>query len=102
LPLAHSADPGDTLLDVIGFESDKRDELTKWIKSPQEEAPPVSARRGEQIDIRWRNADSRLDDEVLKGKSDWRQALIRCDPEPLHILVPTKHPAVQNSADHKE
>jgi len=98
LPLAHSADPGDTLLDVIGFESATRDELIEWIKSPQEDAPPVSARRGAQIKIRWRNADSRLDDEVAKGRSDWQQVLVRCDPEPLRILVPAKHPAVKNSA----
>ena len=98
LPLAHNADPGDTLLDVIGFESDKRDKLIEWINSPQEDLPPTTARRGGQIDIRWRNADSRLDDEVAKARPDWRQAIIRCDPEPLHILVPAKHPAVKNSA----
>jgi diacylglycerol kinase family enzyme len=102
LPLAYNADPGDTLLDVIGFESDRRDELIEWIKSPQEDAPPASARRGEQIEIRWRDADSRLDDAVAKGESDWRQALVRCDPEPLHILVPTKYPAVKNSANDEE
>lgn len=102
LPLAHNADPGDTFLDVIGFESDKRDELVEWVKSPQEDAPPASARRGEQIEIRWRNADSRLDDEVAKGESDWRQTLVRCDPEPLHILVPAKHPAVKSSANDAE
>jgi diacylglycerol kinase (ATP) len=102
LPLAHNADPGDTLLDVIGFKSDKRAELIEWIKSPQEDAPPVSARRGEQIEIRWRDADSRLDDEVAKGEPGWRQALIRCDPEPLRILVPIKHPAVKNSASDEQ
>jgi diacylglycerol kinase (ATP) len=102
LPLAHSADPGDTLLDVIGLESDKREELIEWIKSPQEGTPPASARRGEQIEIRWRNADGRLDDKVSKGESDWRQALVRCDPAPLRILVPAKHPAVKNSAKHEE
>jgi diacylglycerol kinase (ATP) len=96
LPLAPNADPGDALLDVIGFESDKRDELIEWIKSPQAGAPPASARRGEQIELRWRDADSRLDDEVTKGKSEWQQALIRCHPEPLRILVPAEHPAVKN------
>jgi diacylglycerol kinase family enzyme len=99
LPLAPNADPGDTLLEVIGLESDKRDELIEWIKSPQQAAPPASTRRGEQIEIRWRDADSRLDDEVAKSKSDWQQVLIRCDPEPLRILVPAKHPAVKNSAN---
>ncbi len=97
LPLAPRADPGDTLLDVIGFESDKRDELIEWIKSPQAAAPPASARRGEQIEIRWRYADSRLDDEVAKGKSEWQHALIRCHPEPLRILVSAKHPVVKNA-----
>jgi diacylglycerol kinase family enzyme len=102
LPLAHNADPGDTLLDVIGFESDKRDKLIEWINSPQEDLPPAAAQRGERIEIRWQDADSRLDDEVVKGKPEWRQAIIRCDPEPLRILVPAKHPAVKNSAkDHE-
>jgi diacylglycerol kinase (ATP) len=96
LPLAHNADPGDTLLDVIGFESDKRDKLIEWINSPQQDLPPATAWCGEQIEIRWRDADSRLDDEVVKRKPHWRQAIIRCDPEPLHILVPAKHLAVKN------
>lgn len=99
LPLAHNADPADPLLDVIGFESDKRDKLIEWIESPQEDVPPASARRGEQIEIRWRNADSRLDDKVVKGRSDWRRVSVRCDAHPLQILVPTKHPAVKNSAN---
>jgi diacylglycerol kinase (ATP) len=101
LPLAPNADPSDTLLDVIGFESDKRNKLVEWINNPQEDLAPATARRGEQIEIRWRDADSRLDDEVAKGKPDWRRAIIRCDPEPLHVLVPAKHPAIKNRAkDH--
>jgi diacylglycerol kinase (ATP) len=102
LPLAHNADPGDTLLDVIGFESDKRDKLIEWINSPQGDVPPAASRRGRQIEIHWRDADSRLDDEVAKGKPNWQHATIRCDPEPLHILVPAKHPAVKNSAKDDE
>src|ERR1700751_800404 len=53
---------------LTGLESDKREELIEWIKSPQEGTPPASARRGEQIEIRWRNADGRLDDKVSKGE----------------------------------
>jgi hypothetical protein len=45
--------------------------------------------------------DIRLDHEVAKGKSDWQQVLIRCEPEPLRILVPVKHPAVKNRANDK-
>jgi diacylglycerol kinase (ATP) len=102
LPLAHNANPGELCLDVIGFERDKRDKLIEWLNNPQDDLPPATARRGERIEIRWRGADSRLDDEVAKGKPDWQQAIIRCDPEPLHILVPAKHPAVKNSAKDDE
>ena len=102
LPLAPNADPGDTLLEVIGFERNKRDEVIEWIKSPQEDAPPARVGRGEQIEICWRDADSRIDDEVVDGESHWRQALVRCDPEPLRILVPARHPAVKNSANDSE
>lgn len=35
LPLAPNTDPGDTLLNVIGFENDRRDALIEWIKGPQ-------------------------------------------------------------------
>jgi diacylglycerol kinase (ATP) len=102
LPLAHNADPSDTLLDVIAFESDKRDELIEWIKSPHGDVPPVSVGRGEQIEMRWRDADSRLGDKVARGKSDWQQALVSCDPRPLRILVPAKHPAIKNSSTDKQ
>jgi diacylglycerol kinase (ATP) len=98
LPLAHNADPSDTLLEVIGFESDKRAQLIEWINSPQDHLPPATSLRGEQIEIRWRDADIRLDDQVAKGKPDWRRANIRCDPEPLRVLVPARHPAVKNIA----
>ncbi len=97
LPLAHNADPGDTLLDVIGFERNRRGEVIEWIKSPHEGAPPACVGRGEQIELSWRDADGRIDDEVVSGESHWRQALVRCDPEPLHILVPAKHPAVKTA-----
>ncbi len=101
LPLAHDADPGDTILDVIGFERDRRGELLEWIKNPHAAAPPASTRRGSEVEIRWRDTDCRLDDQVVKGRPDWRRAVVRCDPRPLHVLVPARHPAVKYSADHR-
>jgi hypothetical protein len=46
-------------------------------------------------------AGRRLDDQAAKGKPKWQQVIVRC-PEPLHILVPAKHPAVKNSAKDDE
>ena len=82
LPLAHNADPGDTLLDVVGFESDKRDKLLNGLTAHRK-ACPAPLRSGEPIEIRWQDADSQLDDEVVKGKAEWRQAIIRCSPRAL-------------------
>jgi hypothetical protein len=78
---------------VIVFESDRRDKLIEWINSTQEDLPLATARRGEQIEIRWRDADNRLDDEEVRGNrngGDYPR-----EPEPLRILVPAKHSAVK-------
>jgi diacylglycerol kinase (ATP) len=98
LPLAHDADPSDTVIDAIGWESTKRDDLIEWIKSPLEDQPPIASRSGKHIEVRWRAADSRLDDELVEGRSGWRQVLLRCDPEPVRVLVPIQHPAIKKSA----
>jgi hypothetical protein len=94
VPLAHAADPTDKLLDVVVLEGDQRKNFAEWMQAPQEAAPPVSARRGKTIHVRWR-ADSRLDDELVKGKPEWRNVVLIHDPVPLHIVRPAKHPAVK-------
>jgi diacylglycerol kinase (ATP) len=98
LPLAHDADPSDSLLDVIGVEPGESEALTEWIKSPHDKAPPVVSRQGEKIEIRWRGVESRIDDKLAKAKSDWQQVTLSCDAKPLRILVPAQHPAVRKSA----
>src|SRR5262249_51567374 len=99
LPLAHDADPSDGLLDVVGVEPGESEALAEWIKSPHDNAPPVTCRQGEKIEIRWRGAESRIDDKLVKAKSDWQQVTLSCDAKPLRILVPAKHPAVRKSAN---
>jgi diacylglycerol kinase family enzyme len=104
LPLAHAADPTDKLLDVVVLEDDHRKDFVEWIKAPQETAPPVSALRGKMIHVCWHGADSRLDDELIKGKPKWRDVVLTPDPLPLLILRPAKHPAVkekESAADTK-
>jgi diacylglycerol kinase (ATP) len=96
LPLAHAADPTDTLVDAVVLENGRRKEFAEWIVAPQDAAPPVSARRGKTIHVRWRGADSRHDDELVKGKPEWRDVVLTCDPVPLQILRPAKHPAVKD------
>jgi diacylglycerol kinase (ATP) len=97
LPLAHAADPTDKLLvDIVVLEGDHRKDFVEWIKAPQETAPPVSELRGKTIHVCWHSADSRLDDELIKGKPEWREVVLTRDPVPLHILRPARHPAVKD------
>lgn len=102
LPLAHGADPGDRLLDVIGVATGKRDDLLEWIKAPHEEAPPVLRRRGRKVEISWRGVESRIDDQLFEAEPEWRRITLSCDSEPLRILVPAKHPAIKKSAKDRD
>lgn len=95
LPLAHDADPSDRLLDAVGLERDKDEAFAEWIKAPQESPPPVISCQGKHIEVRWRGVESRLDDKLVKAKTDWAQVTLSCDTEPLRILVPAQHPAVR-------
>lgn len=88
LPLAHAADPAGDLLDVVVLEGRQRKDFAAWMKRPQEAAAPVDARRGRTIQMRWRGADGRLDDELVEGKPEWREVVLTRDPAPLHILRP--------------
>jgi hypothetical protein len=67
LPLAANADPGDTLLDVIGFEKDKRDELVEWIKRPQ--APRRRPARGAESRSKYAGATP-----TVGSMMKWRKA----------------------------
>jgi hypothetical protein len=59
------------------------------------------ARQGKEIVVRWRGVESRVDDKLVKAKSDWQEVTLSCTREPLRILVPAPHPAVRKSANDK-
>jgi diacylglycerol kinase (ATP) len=99
LPLAHDADPADRLLDVIGIESGRAEEFAEWMKDPQDHPPPVIACQGTRVELRWRNVESRVDDELFRAKPDWQDVAASCDGDPLNILIPVRHPAVKSNAD---
>ena len=99
LPLAHDADPSDTLLDVIGVEREEGEAFVEWIKAPHDRAPPVISCQGKKIAIRWRGVESRIDDKLVKAKSDWQEVTLSCHAEPLRVLVPAQHPAIRKSAN---
>lgn len=98
LPLGYKADPAAGELKVVGVKPDRAKALAEWLQRPHEDEPPVAIRSGASIELRWRNCESRIDDKLLKTKYEWQNVTLSCDREPLHILVPTEHPAAQKSA----
>ncbi len=98
LPLAYKADPGAGELKVVGVKPDKAKALAEWVQHPQEEKPPVASRSGTTIEVRWRNCESRTDDQLCKRKDEWQSVTLSCDREPLRILATTEHPAVKKNA----
>lgn len=67
LHLAHTADPGDGLLDLVLLRADKRAHLLEYLadKGPGAMAePPVMIRRGKHIQIRWSGSKLHVDDEI--------------------------------------
>lgn len=102
LPFAHDADPSDKLLDLICIETRKADALAAWIEAPRDKRPPVISRQGKQIKIRWRDAESRIDDKVIAAGSKWQDVTISCHAKPLRILMPVRHPAVRKNAKGEE
>jgi hypothetical protein len=102
LPLAHNADPGDTLLDVVGFESDKRDKLLNGLTAHRKAcpAPLRSAASRSKYVGKMPIVNSMM--KWSKAKRNGGRRLSAAAPELLRILVPAEHPAVKNSAkDHE-
>lgn len=88
LPLAPEADPSDGLLDVVCFDAGRRDALIEWLDAPQKRPAPVTARQGTKVELAWRDALMRIDDEYKNGKDKERTCTLRCDAEQAHILIP--------------
>ena len=99
LPLGHDADPSNQLLDPVGLEREQCEDFVEWIKTPHDRPPPIIATQGKKIEIRWRDVEGRIDDKLVKPKSDWQEVALTSDAEPLRILVPAQHPAVRKSAN---
>ncbi len=99
LPLGHDADPSDRLLDPVALEREGVESFVVLIKTPHDRAPPVIETQGKKIEIRWRDVECRIDDKLVKAKSDWQEVTLSCHAEPLRILVPAQHPAVRKSTN---
>jgi len=91
LLLAPKADPGDGQLDVIGLAADRREEMLKWLGAPDKSPPPVEMKRGRMIDMTWTGKPVlRIDDSPTKVPSNQRRVQIRCQGEPLKVMLPKR------------
>ena len=100
LPLAAKADVSDDKLDVVMFEADERKALMKWLDAPQEDEPPVTFRKGAKVEVTFRDAPTRLDDESYEATGGKHSIDIVCEETPLNVVIPMKHP-VQKTPEKK-
>jgi diacylglycerol kinase family enzyme len=97
LPIAARADVCDGMLDVIFFEAGQRKALIEWLEAPLDAPAPVTGRRGRQVELTWTDAPNRIDDDAYENKDKKLAAEIELEKEQIHILVPRKHPAQQDT-----
>jgi diacylglycerol kinase family enzyme len=93
LPLGPRTNAADGKLDVICFEADSRKELLKWLDAPLEEPPPVTARKGSEVCLTWRDAPNRLDDKSFDNDDKTLTAEIACEEATVCVIMPRKLPA---------
>jgi diacylglycerol kinase (ATP) len=89
LRLAHGADPGDGLLDVMIVEPGDREALRDWVNNPEAAPCPLTPRRASMVRLgvhgRCFRLDDRSPDDRLSGI-----VTIRIRPQPVRILVHDK------------
>jgi len=92
LPIAATADVSDNKLDVVILESDDRKALMKWIEAPFEDKPPVTNRKASKIELTFRDAPTRLDDEAYEATGGKHSVDLVCEETPVRVVIPVKHP----------
>lgn len=100
LPLASTADVSDDKLDIVLIEPDDRKALIEWIETPMEDKPPVTTRKGAEIEVTFRDAPTRLDDESFDATGGKHSIDLTCEERQLRIVIPRKHP-VQKTPEKK-
>jgi len=92
LPIAATADASDGELDIVIFESENRKALLEWLDSPLEEKPPVTNRKASEIELTFRDAPTRLDDEAYPTTGGKYSVDLFCQETQVSIVIPVKHP----------
>jgi len=100
LPIAANADVSDGKLDVVIFSEDDRKALMEWVEAPLDDKPPVTGRKASEIDITFRDAPTRLDDEAFDATGGKHSIDLRCEDVPVSVVIPVKHP-VQRTPERK-
>jgi hypothetical protein len=64
----------------------------EWIDAPLEEKPPVTNRKASEIELTFRDAPTRLDDEAYPAKAGKFSVDLACEETPVTIVIPVRHP----------
>jgi diacylglycerol kinase (ATP) len=100
LPLAANVDISDGKLDVVIFNEEDRKALMEWLEAPLDDKPPVTSRKAAEIEITYRDAPTRLDDEAFDATGGKHSVDLLCEDKPVRVVIPVRHP-VQRTPERK-
>lgn len=86
--ISPSADPGDQLLDLVYVTEDEREAMLDWLKSPDDQPPPLQARRAKKVRFTWRDGPLHIDDKVFAEPELKSNIIIEIEPDGLRVCVP--------------
>ncbi len=90
LNLAPSADPGDSLLDVVCVRSKQRADMLDWLTAPEMSVSPAMLAQGKKVTVAGGKAVLRIDDKPFEACGRHRDTTVEIEREGLTVLVPAK------------
>ena len=97
LPILFAAAPDDGSLEIVFLMESEREQMTAWLKHPEDAPCPVHVRKGRKIAVEWRHSYARIDSRVYLPPKGINPVKIKLENDGLQVLVPESDPPPQAS-----
>jgi diacylglycerol kinase family enzyme len=88
LPLLEGGDKPRGTLGVAVIRRKERVATMSWLNAPHSGRAPFTQRNGRRVELAWRSAPLRIDDEAMELPSSVQQAVASIDGRSVKLLVP--------------
>lgn len=87
--ISPSAEPGDSLLDVVFLPAASKQDMIDWLRSNPEDTPiPLTEIKAKTATLHWRDGPVRVDDEVFDAPDSATEIHVSIESEGLQVCVP--------------